>query len=303
MPTSTEQLTYACGTDGCKHEARPTRARWCAACGMPNDPSSAPTGQPPLEDPQGRPWSAARRAGRSQAGPWLQDGRGTGPLAVAVVAVLVAGLWVVSHQASGDRAGTVAGYAEDVPVEPYPTTPELPNSSDTTDTSDTSDTTETTLGTPVDLASEATASASDTAPPRKDAAGNTVRYRASNMLDGEPDTAWRVEGDGQEVRIQLRLPARARITEVGLIPGYSKVDPDDGTERFYQGNRITEARWTFDDGTTVDQRFEDQPTMQTQEVDATSRSILLEILDVRTGDPGFDLTAISDVTISGVLED
>lgn len=299
MPTGTEQLNYVCGTDGCKYQDRPTRTRWCAACGMPNDPSSGATGLPPLEDPQGRPWTGTRRAAsRSRpSGPWFQDGRGTGPLAVGVSVLLVVGLWVGTHRSPGQETSSVSDYGQVLPADPFPAT------SETTETTAAPDTTDTTLGTPVELTSEATARASDTARSRKDAAGNVVRYSARNVLDGDPETAWRVEGDGAGVRFRLTLPASAHLTEVGLIPGYAKVDPDDGTDRFYQGNRILLARWTFDDGTSVDQRFDDEPTMQRQEVDAVTKEILLEILEVRRGDAGYDLTAISDVTVSGVLDD
>ena len=34
-----------------------------------------------------------------------------------------------------------------------------------------------------------------TAPPNEDVNGDQVSYDASNMLDGVPDTAWRVPGD------------------------------------------------------------------------------------------------------------
>jgi hypothetical protein len=220
--------------------------------------------------------------------------------------LLVVGLWVGTHQSPGQETSSVSGYGQVLPADPYPATSELPATSETTDTTappETTDTTETTLGTPVELTSEATARASDTARPRKDGAGNVVRYRARYVLDGDPETAWRVEGDGAGVRFRLILSARAHLTEVGLVPGYAKIDPDDGTDRFYQGNRILLARWTFDDGTSVEQRFDDEPTMQRQEVDAVSRELLLEIVEVRPGEAGYDLTAISDITVSGVLDD
>ena len=57
--------------------------------------------------------------------------------------------------------------------------------------------------------------------------------------------------------VAIELPAPARITGVGLIPGYAT-----GKDRFGENRRIREVRWHFDDGTAVAQRFQDQPTMQ-----------------------------------------
>ena len=33
-----------------------------------------------------------------------------------------------------------------------------------------------------------------------------------------------------------------------MIPGYAKIDPADGTDRYAQNRRIAQVRYTFDDG-------------------------------------------------------
>ena len=111
-------------------------------------------------------------------------------------------------------------------------------------------------GEPVDVAGLARATPPDTAPPSRDVAGNAVRYEAANMLDGQPDTAWRMPGDatGQEVLFRLavthddhrggtdqRLRRRSTPATTATAPtGASRA-----------------VEWVFDDGTVVPQDLAD----------------------------------------------
>jgi hypothetical protein len=76
------------------------------------------------------------------------------------------------------------------------------------------------------------------------------------------------------------------------------VDPSNGIDRFPENRRIREVRWRFDDGTTVEQRFSDNPSMQRTTVDATTSSVTIE-LSSRPGDPDHDYLPISEVSIVG----
>ena len=152
---------------------------------------------------------------------------------------------------------------------------------------------------PTELISNARAEASATAPDSVDDAGNPVGYAAANVLDGDPSTAWRVKGSGRGAVLAIRLPAPARITRVGLIPGYAKSDLTSGSDRFGQNRRIREVRWHFSDGTVIGQRFQDQPTMQRIAVGVTASWVLIEVVATVPGDPDHDNTAISDVSIVG----
>jgi hypothetical protein len=158
-----------------------------------------------------------------------------------------------------------------------------------------------TLATPgsSELAADATASASSTAPDSVDAAGNPITYSAGNLTDGDRQTAWRVAGDGRGETVTLTLPSAVHLTKVGLIPGYAKVDPSNGVDRFPENRRVREVRWRFDDGTTVDQRFADTPVMQETEVDTTTSSVTVEVLSSRPGTPGHDYLPISEVSLVG----
>jgi hypothetical protein len=150
-----------------------------------------------------------------------------------------------------------------------------------------------------ELASGATASGSATAPDNVDAGGTQMSYSASNVLDGDPKTAWRVHGNGRGVVLTLSLPGPAHLVQVGLIPGYAKIDPANGVDRFPQERRIAEVRWQFDDGTFVDQHFADSPTMQRTAVDVTTGSVTIRILATRPGDPDYYYTPISEVSLLG----
>jgi hypothetical protein len=98
-----------------------------------------------------------------------------------------------------------------------------------------------------------TAAADCVSAPSRDAAGAVVDYGPERMVDGRTDTAWRCDGDGAGKTIKVTFSSRARVVQVGIVPGYAKVDPADGTDRYAQNRRIAQVRYTFDDGTIVEQ--------------------------------------------------
>lgn len=152
---------------------------------------------------------------------------------------------------------------------------------------------------PAELTANAKAEASETAPDSIDDGGNPVSYDASNLIDGDSSTAWRVEGSGQGAAVGIKLPVPAHITRVGLIPGYAKTDPASGKDRFGENRRIREVRWHFSDGTIIGQRFQDRPTMQRITVEVTASWVLVEIVATLPGDTDHDYTAISELSLVG----
>lgn len=98
-----------------------------------------------------------------------------------------------------------------------------------------------------------TAAAGCVSAPSRDAAGAVVDYGPERMVDGRTDTAWRCDGDGAGETIRITFGGPARVVGVGIIPGYAKTDPADGTDRYAQNRRVAQVRYTFDDGTSVDQ--------------------------------------------------
>jgi hypothetical protein len=159
---------------------------------------------------------------------------------------------------------------------------------------------------PADHTAEASAAAPRTAPSTQDVDGNPTSYDASNMLDGVPETAWRVAGDGSRIKLVFTFPERTRISEVGLVNGYAKTATDDAGTTFdwYAGHRrITEVTWNFGVGPVVRQALEEGRDLQTVQIDPVEvRKVVLKI--VATTAPGDgparrDFTAISDVFLAG----
>jgi hypothetical protein len=144
-------------------------------------------------------------------------------------------------------------------------------------------------------------SAARTAKPGRDGNRQIVRYDAENTTDGDLTTAWRAPGDGTGLSLSYSFPRSVRLRQVGLVPGYAKVDPKDGTDRFWEERRITAVRWTFDDGTSVSQTVDDRPALHLVDVDATTRTVTLTIEGTTAPGGDRDYTAISEVGFEGGL--
>jgi hypothetical protein len=140
------------------------------------------------------------------------------------------------------------------------------------------------------------------AQPGTDAANNPVTYEPQRTLDGRPETAWRCEGSAIGARLVFELPQPMWITSVGLIPGYAKIDPTDGTDRFLDNYTVTAVEWQFDDGVSHRQSIAaPRPTLTTSELpeEVYATQVVLEITG--TGNPAAErpFTAISDVAFTG----
>ena len=121
------------------------------------------------------------------------------------------------------------------------------------------------------------------------------------MLDGDPETAWRMDGDGTGKTITFTLEDPATISRLGLVNGYAKTDPKTGEDRYAQGRRITTVTWTVGKQ-TFRQRLDDSDgTMQSIAVGPVQGQQITLRIDATTapGDPNFDKTAISEVQILG----
>lgn len=152
-----------------------------------------------------------------------------------------------------------------------------------------------------------TASADCVSPPSRDAAGATVDYGPARMVDGRADSAWRCDGDGAGQTIRITFDRPARVQEVGIVAGYDKIDPTDGTDRFAQNRRIAAVRYTFDDNTTVEQSLRTgtgDRSLQTVAVPGvTSSGVTITIVrsvpgNAVGGAPASDRVAISELRVS-----
>lgn len=138
---------------------------------------------------------------------------------------------------------------------------------------------------------------------RQDAAGNEVDYRPEHAVDGDPQTGWQCQGDGAGETLELDLGGTAKVTRVGLIPGYAKVDPHDGREWYPLFRRLTEVRWHFDSGDPVSQQLDPDPELrdlQTLELPEPREtgSVRLEIAGSTGGDTADrSVIAVSEIEV------
>jgi hypothetical protein len=135
-----------------------------------------------------------------------------------------------------------------------------------------------------------------------DAANAPVSYDAMNVLDGVGSTAWRCPGSavGQQLVFDFGRPVT--LASVGLVPGYDKVDPVDGKDRFAENRTVTSVTWRFDDGAGHRQEIAIPTRTMVQERlsrPVTTTRVVLEITG--TGNDGAirDFTTISDVAFVG----
>jgi actin-like ATPase involved in cell morphogenesis len=230
------------------------------------------------------------------------------PLLVAAALVVLAAIGAVAALAASggddDNPGAnrvpITSIDDDTPASseaPTTATSGTPTTAEPTTSTTRRTTTTTAPPQPVEVGIVGAAAPAEAAT-GNDACNNPTSYAATNMVDGAEDTAWRVDGDATGTTLAFDLGGSYRVLNVGLVPGYAKVDPCDGADRFVQNRRPTSVTWIFDDGTTVSQQLADAPDMQRVSVDAVSSSVQLRI-DGVTGDPERDFTAISEVSVQG----
>jgi serine/threonine-protein kinase len=157
--------------------------------------------------------------------------------------------------------------------------------------------------TPVNLTPVAVR-ASATAAPNIDSQGTPIVYDPANATDGRPDTAWRVAGDGAGQWLQLDFAREIGVHKVGLIPGYDKIDPFDGTDRFAQNRAVKQVRLEFSDGTRVEGGFAHSRDLQFIQLPRLVRASWVRIVIVATYAPMMendqrDFTPISEVVVQG----
>jgi hypothetical protein len=94
------------------------------------------------------------------------------------------------------------------------------------------------------------------------------------------------------------------ITSVALIPGHDKVDPCDGTDRFFNSRIVLRVRLEFDDDQNLEATFQAKRSMQEVAVpqfrSTRVRIVILETQPPPSGPFGRDVTPISEIEVRGV---
>jgi hypothetical protein len=210
--------------------------------------------------------------------------------ALAVIALMIAGTFVLTApETTSESIDTATGAEEVVPVEP---------AVEQTVEATAEPTVEATAERVVERLPVASVIASSTADDAADAAGNTVSFIATNVADADPATAWRTPGTGKGKSLTFQFSQPVHLVSIDVIPGYAKVDPTSGEDRFAENRRVKEARFEFDNGIVNDFSFRDSPDVQSNIVSVKTTSVQVTILE-STGKTRRDFTAISEIEFYG----
>jgi hypothetical protein len=130
-----------------------------------------------------------------------------------------------------------------------------------------------------------------------------VSYAPYNLVDDLPETAWRC--DRVEVlngSVTIDLGAAVRVTQLSLFGGYDKIDPYNGVDRYIQNHRVAQARWTFDDGSSVVGSYADVRRLQSIDVEVVTSTIILQVEDYwpSSGTLARDMIAFSEIDVWGI---
>lgn len=144
----------------------------------------------------------------------------------------------------------------------------------------------------------ASVNASAFAPQGVDGCGTSNSYDPTKAVDGQTDTAWRVQGSAGGEWIELSFREPIQVTEVGLVAGFDKIDPCDGTDRFFQGRIVRKARLEFDGGERVDVSLLAVRSIQYVTIpDIRTQRLRVVILESSPPANGRDLAALSEIEV------
>jgi F5/8 type C domain len=284
--------------------------RFCTSCGAPL--SATPVETPPVDPPaETALWTTDDPDPAAAA---VSGQRGVPAAAVvAVTAILLAGLAVIAvHTLSGhstDPAPRAKPAATGKTSGGASTPADEPSQSAAPTTAAAAVVGVAEPGLP-DGANDVAAGADITAPPssrgRVDSNGRPATYPPKAMLDTDPSTAWRMDGDGSGQTITVAFGRRVTVTGLALDPGFDKTGTNE--DRWKQNRRISTATFTTDDGsaftvsfaTDLDLPIRDRLQSFVLPAPVETRTLRVHIDATEPKPPrGFDTTAISRLAVLG----
>jgi hypothetical protein len=223
-------------------------------------------------------------------------------VAVALGIVLVAVAAVVT---SGGKGGTALAF-DPIPVET--TRPPIGEETPTAAPSPSSSPEPSVSPAPVVLTPDSV-SASGSAPTVTGAGGNINSYEPEQAVDGVNETAWCVPGDGAGQFLQLEFSTPVLVSQIGIVPGYDKIDPVSGVDRFAENRKIVTVRYAFSSGSAVDVSYSQDVTLdqlrqlQVTAIPTPESTTFVRIEPVATTLPerqDRDYTCISEALVTGM---
>lgn len=135
--------------------------------------------------------------------------------------------------------------------------------------------------------------------------GEPLAYSGAQLVDGDENYGWGASmGDAAGATADMRFVGPVKLATVGLTPGYTrlKLRSNAGCQTVvaFPYNRFVQSvRWTFDDGSSVEQSFEQRAELQTMPVDVTTTTVRLTILSTTRPGSADNETVISEAAFTG----
>ena len=140
-----------------------------------------------------------------------------------------------------------------------------------------------------------------TQPPLREETG-WVSYAATNLVDDNPDTAWRCYGDATGKKFTFHVAKGSTVVGFGVINGYAKTTPG-GVNLYERYRRVLAVRWNLPDGRyavqelTDHQEGEQKITIPPTSVDGRITMTILEV-----SPPGRGPTTLTNATVLSTVD-
>ncbi len=142
-------------------------------------------------------------------------------------------------------------------------------------------------------------SASCTDKPSRDGSRTVTSFDAQNVLDGDPETAWRCHGRAIGTTLRVNFDQPTQIAQLGMINGYAKTDPVTRADRYAENRRVTRVRWSLDGDRWIEQKLDSgDSSLQTLRIPVTTTRVI--VVQIRASSSGSrNATAIGELQFAG----